>query len=91
MSKNLNEDFETTQVVIGTTPTLIAAGRLGADDITIENLGTTQVFLGNASVSTTTGFPIPGVAGASLTIPVTTALYGIVASGTQAVAVLRTF
>lgn len=91
MSKGLNEDFETAQVVIGTTPTLIAAARPGSDDITIENLGTTQVFLGNASVSTTTGFQLPGVAGASVTLPVTVALFGIVASGTQAVAVLRTF
>ena len=91
MTDRLNEAFETTQVVVGATPTLLAAGRIGADDITIENLGTTQVFIGNANVSPTTGFPIPGVAGASLTIPVTTDVFGIVASGTQPVAVLRTF
>ena len=89
--KNMYEAFATSQVTVGATPTLISAARDGGDDVTIMNFGTTQVFIGNANVSPTTGFPIPGVAGASLTIPVTTDVFGIVASGTQPVAVLRTF
>jgi hypothetical protein len=89
--KNMYEAFATSQVTVGSTPTLISAARDGGDSVTIENLGATQVFIGGPNVSTTTGFPIPGVAGASLTLGATTAIYGIVASGTQAVAVLATF
>ena len=89
--KKTYEAFATSQVTVGATPTLISAARDGGDSVTIENLGTTQVFIGNANVTTGTGFPLPGVVGASLTIPATTAIYGIVASGTQAVAVLATF
>ena len=89
--KNMYEAFATAQVTVGTTPTLISAARDGTDDVTIVNFGTTQVFIGNANVTVSNGFPIPGVVGASLTIPATTAIYGIVASGTQAVAVLATF
>ena len=91
MTKNMYEAFATSQVTVGATPTLISAARDGGDDVTIMNFGTTQVFIGNADVSVANGFPIPGVVGASLTIPATTAIYGIVASGTQPVAVLSTF
>ena len=89
--KNMYEAFATSQVTVGTTPTLISAARDGTDTVTIENLGTTGVYIGNAGVTTTTGFLIPGTAGASLTLEATTAIYGIVATGSQAVAVLRTF
>ena len=89
--KKSYEAFATSQVVVGATATLISAARDGTDDVTIVNFGTTQVFIGNANVTVSNGFPIPGVVGASLTIPATTAIYGIVASGTQPVAVLSTF
>jgi hypothetical protein len=91
MTKKNYEAFATAQVVVGTTATLISAARDGTDDVTIVNFGTTQVFIGNANVTTGTGFPLPGVVGASLTIPATTAIYGIVASGTQPVAVMSTY
>jgi hypothetical protein len=91
MTKKSYEAFATAQVSVGTTPTLISAARDGTDDVTIMNFGTTQVFIGNANVTTSNGFPLPGVVGASLTIPATTAIYGIVATGSQPVAVLSTF
>jgi hypothetical protein len=87
--KKSYEAFATAQVVVGTTPTLICAS--SGDEVTIENMGTTQVFIGNANVGTGSGFPLPGVVGASITIPVTTPIYGIVASGSANVAVLSTF
>lgn len=89
--KKSHEDFTTAQVTVGTTATLLSPSRDGADEVTIENLGTTQVFLGKADVTASNGFPLPGVAGASLTLPATEAVYGVVASGTQAVAVLATY
>jgi hypothetical protein len=93
MAKSLNEQFATAQVTVATTAggTLISAARPGGDTVTIQNLGTTAVYVGVSGVTTSTGFPIPGVAGASLTLPANVAIYGIVASGTQAVAVLATF
>jgi hypothetical protein len=48
----------------------------------------TAVYIGGPNVTTANGFPIPGVAGSSLTLAATTAIYGIVATGSQAVATL---
>ena len=90
MPKTMFEDFSTAQVSVGTTPTLIVAAHNGVDEVTIENLGTTAVYIGKANVTTSNGFLLPGVVGASVTLSATTAIYGIVASGTQAVAVLET-
>jgi len=89
--KNTYEDFSTAQVTVGITATLIAASKSGIDKVTIENLGTTPVYIGKSNVSATNGFLLPGTIGASITLSATTDIYGIVATGTQAVAVLETF
>lgn len=91
MPKTLNEDFSTAQVTVTTTATKIVTGQMGVDEVTIENLGTTDVYIGKAGVLTTTGFLLPGSKGASLTLTCTQDIYGIVASGTQAVSILVTF
>lgn len=88
--KKSYEDFTTAQVSVGTAATLIAAAQEGRDEVTIQQLGTTPVYLGPAGVTTANGFPLPGVVGASVTIPVTTAIYGVVQAGSQTVAVLVT-
>lgn len=87
----MHEAFSTTQVSVGITATKIWSGQAGIDMITIQNLGATQVFIGNAGVSPTTGFPIPGTAGSSITLTATTDIWAIVASGSQTVAILATF
>jgi len=46
---------------------------------------------GGGGVTTGTGQLLPGVKGASLTIPTTAAIYGVVATGTQTVCALETF
>ena len=81
----------TAQVSVTTASTLIAALRAGRSNITIINLGTTAVFIGVTGVTTATGLLLAGVVGASITIPTSAAIYGIVASGTQSVSVLETF
>ncbi len=74
-------------VTVANTPTLIASGgaRINPDEVVIlvPSAGVT-VYLGDAAVTTSTGFPVAaggvftwGLAGESI--------YGIVASGTQAV------
>lgn len=89
--KKSYEDFATSQVTVASTATLLTASADGRDEVTIQQLGTTPVYIGKAGVTTATGFPLPGVAGASITLPATEGIYGITASGTQAVAVLVTF
>jgi hypothetical protein len=74
------------QVSIATTATLIAAARPGRQTITVEQLGATAVYLGGAGVTTGTGAWLPGVAGSSITLNFSGALYGITASGSEAVA-----
>jgi hypothetical protein len=82
--------FAVSQVSITTTATQIVADNYGAEQVTIQNLGPTAVYIGGPGVTTSNGFPIQGAAGTSLTLPATTAIYGIVAAGTQTVAVLET-
>ena len=78
-------NFAPAQVVVGNTSTLIAALRIGRASVTVENNGATAVYLGNATVSVTTGVLLPGVLGASITLPTSAAVYGVVASGNQTV------
>lgn len=89
--KDLNTNFATAQATIGATATLIVAQRRGRDTVTIENHGTTPVYIGRSNVTTTTGILLPGVLGASISIETTDPIYGIVASGTQAVSCIENF
>jgi hypothetical protein len=86
----------TAQVSVANLATLIAAARTGPPGtgrvaITIENSGTTDVFIGLSNVTTGTGILLPGVKGAALTIPTTAAVYGITASASQTVTVLESY
>ena len=80
-----------TQVSIGTTATSLLAARPGRFGVVITNTGTTPIFLGIAGVTVNNGAFLPGVVGASKTIPVTGAVFGIVASGSQIVTVEEYF
>jgi hypothetical protein len=89
--KNLNANFATSQATVATTATLIVAQRSGRDTVVVENTGTTDVYLGNSTVTTTSGLLLPGVIGASVAIETTDAVYGVVASGTQKVCAVENF
>lgn len=91
MANSINKSFKTAQATIATTATVIVASRVGRDTVIIENSGTTAVYLGNSSVTTTTGLLLPGVLGASVSIETTDAVYGIVAAGTQVVTAIENF
>lgn len=84
-------NFTPNQVSVTNTATQIVAARTGRATLTIENTGTTPIYVGGAGVTTSTGFLIPGVAGASLTVAYTGALYGITGSGTAAVSEYETY
>ena len=79
-------NFAPTQVSATTSATAIVAARPARRTLTLENTGTTPVYLGGAGVTAATGFLLPGVAGASVTFSYAGALYAITASGTAAVA-----
>lgn len=83
-------DYTSGVTAVGATATLIATIPAVADGILLTNTGTGTVYLGNASVTTTTGFPV--AANATVTVPTVgnypRNLYGVVASGTASVAFL---
>jgi hypothetical protein len=83
--------FRTAQVSVGTTATLLCAARADRRAVTIEDLGSTDVYIGDANVTTGNGILLPGGAGSSITIPTTAAIYGIVGTGTQTVGVAETY
>lgn len=80
------------QVTIAATATLAANARANRVAVTLENHGTTAMYCGPTSaVTTSTGFRLPGVDGASLTLPYRGILYCITASGTQAISVIESY
>lgn len=87
------DGLATNQVTVATTVggTQIIPARIGRSAVTITNFGTTDVYLGNSGVTTTTGSLLVGTKGASVTIPTSAAIFGIVATGTQAVSYTETF
>jgi hypothetical protein len=91
-NKTTHTAFTTTQATVTTTAAVIVAARRGRDSVTLQNHGTTDVFIGATDdVTTLTGFLLPGTKGASITVPATTDIYGIVGAGTQVISVLDTF
>ena len=70
----------TAQVSVGTGSTLIVAARADRASVTITNLGTVDIYIGNTGVTAGTGTLLVGTKGAAITIPTTAAVYGIGAS-----------
>lgn len=84
--------FATAQVSVAATATLIAAGRNQRNSITVTNTTAVAIYLGNSSgVTTSTGTLLPGVIGASLTLPYDGAVYGISSTGSNTVTVAETY
>lgn len=69
-------------VSVGTTATLLCNARPTRTTIRFINNGTTVTYIGPSNVTTLTGAVLPGVVGAYIDMPVRSALYAIVASGT---------
>lgn len=84
-------NLATSQVSVGTTATQVVASRAGRSIVTVVNTTTTDIYLGAAGVTTSTGILLPGTKGASVTLQYTGALYGIVASGTATVTEAETY
>jgi hypothetical protein len=85
-------------VAVGTTSTLIAAARTGVPgtgrvSITIVNTAqATSLCVGNTGVTTSNGMCLPAIAGASITLNTTAAIYGVWGdAGTHNVSFIETF
>lgn len=76
---------QTQRVVVGTAPTLIWTAPAGSGKILIRNPSAVSVYVGGATVATTTGFEI--AAGDSLAIMLANrgTIFGVVAAATQTV------
>lgn len=82
----------TNQVSVGASATQIIAARVDRNTVTIVNHGSVDVYLGiDNTVTTSTGVLLPGVKGASISLPVTTPVWGIVGAGSQTVSYLETW
>jgi len=80
------------QVSVTNTATQAAQARAGRNALTIQNHGATAMYCGPTNaVTTTTGFRLPGVDGASITLPTTAAVWCITAAGSQTVSVIEAF
>lgn len=77
-----------TQVSVGSTPTLLAAATNFDQTVWLHNSGGGVVYIGAANVSTTNGYKLDN--GDKMELPVGDheALYGVTASGTNTVCVL---
>jgi hypothetical protein len=74
------------QITIATTATLIRSTNANRSAIVVVNHGSTNVFIGfNSAVTTSTGIMLVGIPGSSLTFQTRSDIYGIAASGTQAI------
>lgn len=80
----------TSQVTVGTGSTQIVPARSGRRAVTIENNGTGAFYVGVSGLTVANGYLVPGVLGASVTIPTQAAVFGIAAVA-QSVSVLETF
>lgn len=91
-AQQLNGRIAVSQVTITTTATITAIARANRSAVTIQNHGATAAYCGpDNTVTTTTGFRLPGVDGASITIPAWPVVYCIVGAGSQVVSVLESF
>lgn len=84
-------NLATGQATATTSASILVPARSGRISVTVENLGTTDTFLGAAGVTAATGMLLVGTKGSAVTIYTQAAIYGIVATGTQAVSFLETF
>lgn len=82
--------LESSSVTIGTTATVIATGKTGASWVYLHApTGGNTVFIGPSTVTTTNGLELPKGALNEIWLAEADVLYGIVASSTQPLMVLK--
>lgn len=89
-------NLATAQASVGATATQIVAARTGAQGtgrktVCVTQAGSTVVYLGGSGVTTSSGDYLAGTPGAGKCFDTQAAIYGIVASGTDAVSATETY
>lgn len=85
-----SDEFTATQVTVTTTATLISAANPNRKFLEIANIGAAAIFVGGATVATTTGHQILNATKLTLRGGITTAaVYGIIGAATAVVTVLE--
>jgi len=77
------------RVTVATTATLLYTAAAGGSTVLIRNAGSASVFLGDATVTTSTGFELVASDALSLPLGPNDTIYGIVATSTNRVDVLE--
>jgi hypothetical protein len=86
-----NYPWSTGQSTLNGTASLIVAANPSRSGITINNTGTTPVYLvENSNGTVSTGYFLPGVVGASIGFATTAAIYGITSGASATVTYLVT-
>ena len=77
-------------ITIGTSPTLITTGTVGASWVTLHApSGGNTIYIGDAAVTTATGIELPKGALNTIWLAETDKLYGIVATSTQSLMMFK--
>lgn len=76
-AKEIDTQFQTYQILVGTSPTLIA--NQPDQNVTVEMLGALDCFLGNNAVTITTGLLLPGTKGKAVQIKTKGDIYAVAA------------
>lgn len=77
------------QVSVGSTATVLVAATAFDQSVNLHNSGGGIVYLGGADVTTTNGYKLDNGDKMALTVGDHEALYGVTASGTNVVCVLK--
>jgi hypothetical protein len=77
------------QVTVTTTATLLVAANIMDQTVWLHNLGGGAVYLGDANVTTANGYKMDNTDKMQVPVGDHEGLYGITASGTNTVAVLK--
>lgn len=82
--------IESTQVAVSTVAVVLASGGGNGVRLNLANPAGPTVYLGGGTaINSTTGYQLPGTASLALYIEAHETLYGLTASGTATVHVLR--
>jgi hypothetical protein len=83
--------FKCTQVTVTGTATQLVAANASRSGFQVVNTSTTDVYLGESNVTTSTGHLLAGTKGASIGFATTQAVYGITSGASEVVTILETF
>jgi hypothetical protein len=77
------------QISVGTTATLLVAANIAYQTVSLHNLGGGAVYLGDANVTSSNGYKLDNGDKMQLLVGDNESLYGVTASSTHTVAVLK--